>query len=128
MKKIKICDKEYSIDCNALTYVKYRKFFNSGILKDLEVLQNYLIKQSVVAKKLENSNLTDEEKLVKVSEFMRPDTDEFIIIITQIAWILIYTANNNTEEYETWLKSIKSFKIDDKWVVEVTEFAVACFC
>jgi len=30
MKTITICDKEYDIDCNALTYIKYKSFFNTG--------------------------------------------------------------------------------------------------
>ena len=54
-------------------------------------------------------------------------TDDFIIKITQIAWILIYTANKKVEDYEKWLESIKTFSIEDDWIVEVTEFAVNCF-
>ena len=35
--------------------------------------------------------------------------------------------HNKIEDYENWLKSIEHFKIDDQWIVEVTEFAVDCF-
>ena len=55
------------------------------------------------------------------------ESDEFIIKITQIAWILIYTANKKIENYESWLESIKHFSIEDDWIVEVAEFAVNCF-
>lgn len=128
MKKIIICDKEYPIESNALTFVKYKSIFKTGILKDMQIIQNYLIKQSVIAEQLKDKPVDDAEKINQVSKYMIDDTDEFITKITQIAWILIYTANNKIESYEDWLKSIENFKIDDNWIVEVTEFAVDCFC
>lgn len=128
MKTITICGKKYDIDCNALTYIKYKSFFNTGIIKDMQFIQNYLIKQTVVANQLKNEKISDAEKLGQVSDYMIDDTDEFVTKVTQIAWILIYTANNKIESYEDWLKSITTFKIDDDWIVEVTEFAVDCFC
>lgn len=133
MKQITICDKKYDIECNALTYVKYKSFFKSGILKDMNYIENYLIKQTIISKQLEEKDMNNEERLNILSDRMRNDTegvttDEFIIKITQIAWILIYTANNKIEEYEKWLSSIQNFSIDDDWIVEVTELAVDCFC
>lgn len=129
MKQIEICGKKYEIECNALTYVKYKSIFKTGIVKDMSFIQNYLIKQSVISSQYEeNKNLSDSEKLSQISNYMIDDTDEFVTKITQIAWILIYTANNKIESYEDWLKSIKTFKIDDDWIVEVTEIAVDCFC
>ena len=129
MKQIEICGKKYEIECNALTYVKYKSIFKTGIVKDMSFIQNYLIKQSVISSQYEeNKNLNDSEKLSQISNYMIDDTDEFVTKITQIAWILIYTANNKIESYEDWLKSIKTFKIDDDWIAEVTEIAVDCFC
>ncbi|MEE0865510.1 MAG: hypothetical protein U0L98_01735 [Clostridia bacterium] len=129
MKQIEICGKKYEIECNALTYVKYKSIFKTGIVKDMSFIQNYLIKQSVISSQYEeNKNLSDSEKLSQISNYMIDDTDEFVTKITQIAWILIYTANNKIESYEDWLKSITNFKIDDDWIVEVTEYAVDCFC
>lgn len=128
MKQIEICGKKYDIECNALTYMKYKSIFKTGIMKDMSFIQNYLIKQSVVSSQYEDTNLSDAEKLNQISNYMIDDTDEFVIKVTQIAWILMYTANNKIEEYEEWLKSITNFKIDDDWIVEVTEFAVNCFC
>lgn len=132
MKKIIIDEKEFEIDCNALTHVKYKSFFKTGILKDMDLIQNYIIKQTIIANQLKDENITSEEKINKISEKMLNDsdgvtTDDFIIKITQIAWILIYTANKKIEDYETWLESIKKFSIEDDWIVEVTEFAVNCF-
>ena len=128
MKTITICGKEIEIDCNALTYVKYKSIFKTGILKDMQFIQNYLIKQVVITNQLENKKMSEAEKLHQVSEYMIDDTDEFITKITQLTWILIYTANNKIENYESWLNSITDFKIDDDWITEVTEFAVSCFC
>lgn len=127
MKAIKIGETEYNIDCNALTYVKYKTFFRTGILKDMQFIQTYLIKQTVIANQVDDK-MSDAEKVSTVSECMIDDTDEFITKITQLAWILIYTADNKVVDYESWLKSITNFKIDDDWIVEVTEFAVDCFC
>ena len=126
MKTITICGKEYKIDCNALTYVKYKSIFKTGILKDMQFIQNYLIKQAVVAKQLDERNISEAEKLSQLSEYMIDDSDEFIVKITQIAWILIYTANNKVESYGDWLTSININNGDD-WISEVTEFAVDCF-
>lgn len=128
MKTITICDKQYDIDCNAFTYVKYKSIFKTGIIQDMQIVKEYLIKQSVISTQLKEAKLSDSERLEKISEYMKDDIDGLVIKVTQIAWILIYTANNKTEDYEDWLKSIKSFKIDDDWIAEVTEFAVNCFC
>lgn len=128
MKTITICGKEYDINCNALTYVKYKSIFKTGILKDMQFIQNYLIKQAVIAKQLDEKKISEAEKLSQLSEIMINDTDEFVSKITQIAWILIYTANNKVESYETWLSSITKFNVSDNWISEVTEFAVDCFC
>ena len=128
MKTITICGKEYDINCNALTYVKYKSIFKTGILKDMQYIQNYLIKQAVMAKQLDEKKISEAEKLSQLSEIMINDTDEFVSKITQIAWILIYTANNKVESYETWLSSITKFNVSDDWISEVTEFAVDCFC
>lgn len=128
MKTITICGKEYDINCNTLTYVKYKSIFKTGILKDMQYIQNYLIKQAVIAKQLDEKKISEAEKLSQLSEIMINDTDEFVSKITQIAWILIYTANNKVESYETWLSSITKFNVSDDWISEVTEFAVDCFC
>lgn len=128
MKTIEICGKKYEIDCNAFTFVEYKKIFKTGILKDMQFIQNYLIKQSVLESQLEEKETNEYKKASQLSEYMISDTDEFISKITQITWILIYTKNEKVESYDKWLKSIERLKIDDDWIVEVTEFAVDCFC
>lgn len=129
MKKITIDGKGYELDSNALTYIKYKSFFKTGIFDDMQKIQMYLAKQHVYTTQFkETGTLSDVEIAGLVAEKMQPELDNFIIKITQITWILIYTANEKIEPYEDWLRGIKHFKIDDDWIAEVTELAVNSFC
>lgn len=130
MKTITICGKKHEIDCNALTYVKYRKLFNRGVFDDIKILQNFLNKQVLLANELkkENPDVDDATIISSLSKFMLDDMDLFAEAATRIAYIMIYTANEKVEEYEEWLKNIPSLKTNDEWIAEVTEFAVNCFC
>ena len=91
-------------------------------------MQEYLIKQAVITKQVEDKDISEAEKVSIVSNYMNKFVDDFVIAITRITWILIYTADKSVEEYEKWLENISNFKIDDDWIVEVAEFAVDCFC
>lgn len=130
MKTIEICGKNYEINCNALTYVKYREFFKRGIFDDIQVLQQFLTKQIYITKQLkeENPDIDDTLIISSLSKLMIEDMDLFVEAATRIAYIMIYTANKSIEEYDKWLESITSIKTNDSWIVEVTEFAVNCFC
>lgn len=128
MKQVIINEKTYNIDCNAFTYIKYQSFFKTGIIQDMNIIKNYLAKQTLISRKYEKENISEEKKNSIVAELLVNETDEFVRIVTQIVWILIFTANEQIISYESWLKSIKKFNIADKWIAEVTEFAVATFC
>ena len=130
MRKITIDKKEYPIDCNALTFINYRKKFNRGIFEDIEIIENFLTVQTVMANQLkkENPNITEAEITVKLSRLMLKTIDNYIEAVTRIAYICCYTANEKIGEYEEWLRDIKRIKTTDDWIVEVTEFAVDCFC
>lgn len=130
MKTIEICGKKYEIDCNALTYVKYREMFARGIFDDIKILQDFLVKQVYLTKKIkdENPDVDDITIINSLSTLMIDDMDLFVEAATRIAYIMIYTANREIEEYENWLETISSIKTNDTWIVEVTEFAVNCFC
>lgn len=130
MKQIKIDGNTYDVDCNALTYVLHKRIFNRGIMQDIRIIQNYLITQIIEANKLKNQfpELSESELDDRISKFMNNYIDEFIEAITRIAYTLIYTANNKIANYDDFLRNIKKFKIDDDWIVEVTELAVNCFC
>lgn len=130
MKKIKICDREFDIDCNALTYIQYRKKFNKGIFEDFEIIQNFITMQTLMANQLkkENPKITEVEITTKLSRLMLKNIDNYIEAVTRIAYICCHTANPTIGEYEEWLKLIKRINTTDDWIVEVTEFAVDNFC
>ena len=130
MKQIVIEGNKYDIDCNGLTYILHKKLFNRGIMQDIHILQNYIITQTVKANEIKTKfpQLSDAEINNQVANFMNDYIDNFIEAITRIAYTLMYTANEKIAKYEDFLRSIKNFKIDDDWIVEVTEFAVDCFC
>nr|DAJ63273.1 MAG TPA: tail assembly chaperone protein [Caudoviricetes sp.] len=130
MKTIVIDGNEYDIECNALTYIQYKKVFNKGIFADMDIIKDYLIRQTLKANELKEKypQMSEQEIDTQVGNYMNNYIDDFIEVITRIAYILIYSANEKIEEYENWLRKIKSFKIDDDWVAEVTELAVDCFC
>lgn len=130
MKTIVIDGDEYEIECNALTYIQYKKIFNKGIFADMDIIKNYLVMQTLKANELKEKypQMTEQEIDVQIGNYMSNYIDDFVEVITRIAYILIYSANEKTEEYEKWLRKIKNFKIDDDWVAEVTELAVDCFC
>lgn len=130
MKTIEICGKKYEINCNALTYVKYREIFKRGIFDDIKILQSFLTKQVIIVEQLkkENKDIDDTTIITSLSKIMLNDMDLFAEAATRIAYIMIYTANKEIEEYEDWLETISSIKTNDEWIVEVTEFAVDCFC
>jgi len=130
MKTIVIDGNKYNIECNALTYIQYKKIFNKGIFADMDIIKDYLVRQTLKAKELKEKypQMSEQEVDVQVGNYMNNYIDEFIEVVTRIAYILIYSANEKIEEYENWLRKIKNFKIDDDWVAEVTELAVDCFC
>lgn len=130
MKQIVIEGNKYDIDCNGLTYILHKRIFNRGIMQDIHVLQNYIITQTIKANEIKTKfpKLSDTEINNQVANFMNDYIDDFIEAITRIAYTLMYTANEKIVSYEDFLRSIKNFKIDDDWIVEVTEFAVDCFC
>lgn len=128
MKKITIDGKEYDIDCNAYTQIEYKSKFKSGIIQDMQIIKKYLLKQTIVSNQVNELDLDEVEKINEISDRMSEDIDEFIIKLTQLTWILLYTANDKIEDYKEWLKSIQKLDILDDWIVEVTEFAVDCFC
>ena len=130
MKQIEIDGKTFDIDCNALTYINYRKKFNRGIFEDIDIIQRFVTMQVLQANQLKEENPEiDKEKMVKqLSNLMLKVLDEYIEAVTRIAYICCFTANEKIGDYEDWLKGIKRINTNDKWIVEVTEFAVDCFC
>lgn len=128
MKTITICGKEYPIDCNAFTRFQYKTVFGRGIFADIKVLSEFSEKQENLRKELKAKKMSDEEIENEINKSMMENLDDFIDVIERIAYILIYTANNQVEGFEEWLKGITKLDLSESWIEEVTEFAVSSFC
>lgn len=128
MKTITICGKEYKIECNAFTRFQYKTVFGRGIFADIKVLSEFSEKQENLRKELKAKKMSDEEIENEINKSMMENLDDFIDVIERIAYILIYTANNQVEGFEEWLKGITKLDLSESWIGEVTEFAVSSFC
>lgn len=128
MKTITICGKEYKIECNAFTRFQYKTVFGRGIFADIKVLSEFSEKQENLRKELKAKKMSDEEIENEINKSMMENLDDFIDVIERIAYILIYTANNQVEGFEEWLKGITKLDLSEPWIEEVTEFAVSSFC
>lgn len=131
MKKIDICGDEYEIDCNAFTFMEYRKKFkDNGIFEDFGTINNFETIQVLLTAELKNKNpnITEAEIVRETSRQMLKYMDDFVEAITRVGYICCYTANPKIGEYEDWLKGLKRINTNDMWIVEVTELAVNCFC
>lgn len=128
MKTITICSKEYKIECNAFTRFQYKTVFGRGIFADIKVLSEFSEKQENLRKELKAKKMSDEEIENEINKSMMENLDDFIDVIERIAYILIYTANNQVEGFEEWLKGITKLDLSESWIEEVTEFAVSSFC
>lgn len=131
MKKIKIGDAEYDVDCTAYTTLLHKKIFNKNIFKDIRTLQEYLVRQTLKLLEIKEKfpELSEDEIKKYLNNFIsEDDIGEFVESATRITYILLKTANESIEEYEKWLKTIPALKTNDEWIVEVAEFAVNCFC
>lgn len=130
MSEIEICEKKYPIECNALTYINYRKIFNRGIFEDIKIIKDFITKQTVVTMQIKEKypDISEEELVKLISNTMIIDVDLYIEAVTRIAYICIYTANPKCGLYENWLQEIERINTNDEWIVEVTEFAVDKFC
>ena len=128
MQIIKICNKEYPINCNAFSIFQYKKIFGTGIFADIKILNEFSEKQNEIRDRMEKQKKTEEEIQKEINSTMLENLDDFIDVIEKITYILIYTANPQIETFEKWLKEIEKIDLSDNWVSEVTELAVNSFC
>lgn len=128
MKNITICNKEYQIASNALTRFQYKKIFGKGIFTDIKILNDFSLKEEALRQKLKEEKKTKKEIETEITMYMMENLDDFIDVIERIAYILIYTANNNIGSFEEWLSGIDKIDLSAPWISEVTELAVNSFC
>lgn len=124
MKKIKIGEREYSLECNAFTRVLYKQIFKRQIFKDISILNNFLNESNKIDKK----ELTDEEKENEKNQLMLENYDDILDVISQLTYIEIYTHDRKFMGYEEWLTSMDKLGIEEEWVSVVVTYATECFC
>ena len=79
--KIRIKNKKYIGQCNALSYLFYKRIFKTNIFEDLEYLRKSLVNIS-------EDNAKEE------------DIRKFYEIIVRLIYALIYTKNQDIEDFE----------------------------
>lgn len=124
MKKVKIGEKEYSLECNAFTRVLYKKVFERAIFKDISLLTDVFVN----GEKIDKEDITTEEKEQKKNKETLENYDDILDVVLQIAYIEIYTHDRQFMSYNEWLETIKKVSISEGWVTEVVSIATDCFC
>lgn len=126
-KTINIMGKDYEVCINAYTPFLYRKTFKKGFMEDLSSLSKINTKRITLEKELTKQGLTKEEVEEQINLKTMGDLDNFIEVITQIAYILILGNDKNFKSYEDWIQEQEKLSLEDNWIGEVTELAVASF-
>ena len=106
--KIKIKDKSYIGQCNALSYIFYKRIFKTNILEDLDNLRKALV------------NITK-------SNTNEKDIANFYEILIRLIYVLIYTANKNIEDFEEWNTDIEIKDLTEKLTNKTIEIFLENF-
>lgn len=105
---IKIKDKKYIGQCNALSYIFYKKIFNTNIFDDLKTFKKTLID-------VENGN-DNEENILRFYE-----------ILQRFIYVLLYTKDQNIEDYEEWKSLLELENITEKVTNSTIEIITKSF-
>lgn len=124
MKRVKIGNEEYSLECNAFTRVLYKKVFGRAIFKDISLLTDISAKND----KIDKENIEAEEKEQKKNKETLEQYDDILDVVLQLAYIEIYTHDRQFMSYDEWLESLEKVSISEGWVTEVVNIATNCFC
>ena len=106
--KIRIKNKNYIGQCNALSYIFYKRIFKTNIFEDLEDLR---------------------ESLVNISENNAREKDiaKFYKIIVRLIYILIYTKNQDIEDFEEWIGNIEIKDLTEDLTEDLTNKTIEIF-
>lgn len=128
MKEIEIDGKKYEINCTAYTRFQYKKVFGVGIFEDINKLNYFNALSEKERSRLKGEGKTEEEINDHINTLLLGKLDDFLDAIERIAYIEILTANPNIGSFEKWLSGLNKISLSDKWIAEVTEYAVNSFC
>lgn len=126
--EIEINNVKYQVKSNALTKFHYKKLFGVGIFKDISVLNSINTKSEKIRKELKGTDLTDEEIEIEVNNQLMGESDAIIDVALKMAYVLIYTANNQFMSFEQWLGTIDKVDLKETWVSEVITTISNTFC
>lgn len=124
-KKINICGKDYDVNSSAYLMFLYKKTFGIGIMKDIQKLNEYSLKEQGIREKYKD--LSNEEIDTKVSVELMGEIDEIYEIILKISYALIKNANFGFMTFDEWVQGMENIDLSGEWVSEVTELAVNSF-
>ena len=124
-KKINICGKDYDVNSSAYLMFLYKKTFGIGIMKDIQKLNEYSLKEQEIREKYKD--LSNEEIDTKVSVELMGEIDEIYEIILKISYALIKNANFGFMTFDEWVQDMETIDLSGEWVSEVTELAVNSF-
>lgn len=105
---IKIEDKKYIGQCNALSYIFYNSLFKTNIFEEISKLRIYLIQIS--------ENKANTERI-----------EEFYNILMKVIYIFIYTKNQNINSFEKFIEENKDKVISSETINEVLEILIQNF-
>lgn len=87
--EILIKDKKYTGQCNALSYIYYKRIFKVNIFEDLENLRKSLIN-------------------ISKNDGKEQDISDFYKVLTKLIYILIYTKKQDVlENFEKWSQKLE---------------------
>lgn len=105
---IKIGNKKYIGQCNALSYLFYRKLFKANIFETLTEFIFYTAK------------ITEENA-------EEHDIDNFWEILFRFVYLFIYTNNSNNLTFEEWKEEIKNEEISLNTIDEIASILLTNF-
>lgn len=107
--KMVIKNKEYVGQCNALSYIYYKRIFKVNIFEDLENLRKSLLTIS--------ANNGEEQDII-----------DFYKILIRLIYILIYTKIlDNIENFEKWSKEIEIEDLSGELIDKTIEVYLTSF-
>lgn len=118
MKSILIGDNRYKVECNALSYIFYKKFFNINIFDDINKIREYLIFQKNLSQNVILNNLEAATKKVQ----------NFLDAISRLTYICIYCKNREIEEFEEWKNKNNLLNSEDNdWIGKIIQLVTDCY-
>ena len=134
MVKVKICGKEYDMNCSVLTIANYCNIFGmeANFGKDFSEASDYydkLVKCYELKKevkdgkeKVVSAKIRDEDKYNAINY-----SSNLIVLATKLAYTFIRECDNTFMPYDEWASSLTNVLDDISWIKEVVGIASNVF-